>query len=211
MAKRCARDGREKRQAVMDRRKALVAALAVALSLIAGSPPRTEGDGGEYVALALNFACLRGPAIADDAIPDLQAAIGLHEPRLAQWDIETSSVKGQEEDVTSSTSGSTRHLATPGVWITNALGAHPAFAFTALNLWLLGLALWVCLPRLGAPVSLLLFCGPIVWWIDKPHTEAFTFALLAVAFALFRERPWWSAVAAGAAATQNPPITYCRS
>ena len=207
MAKRCAGDGREKREAAMDRRKVLVAALAVALSLIAGSPPRTEGDGGEYVALALNFAAFRGPAIADDAIPDLQAAISLHEPRLAQWDIEKSSVKGP---------GGGRDfvhfwfypaLATPGVWITNALGAHPAFAFTALNLWLLGLALWVCLPRLGAPVSLLLFCGPIVWWIDKPHTEAFTFALLAVAFALFRERPWWSAVAAGAAATQNPPIT----
>ena len=192
---------------MMDRRKALAAALAVALSLVAGSPPRTEGDGGEYVALALNFAAFRGPAIADDAIPDLQATIGRHEPRLAQWDIGKWSVAGR---------GGGRDfvhfwfypaLAAPAMWVTNALGVHPAFAFTALNLSLLGLALWLCLPRLGAPVSLLLFCGPIVWWIDKPHTEAFTFALLAVAFALFRERPWWSAVAAGAAATQNPPIT----
>ena len=199
-------DGRERCTAVMDRRKALVAALAVALSLVAGSPPRTEGDGGEYVALALNFAAFRGPAIADDAIPGLQATVGRHEPRLAQWDIEKSSVAGR---------GGGRDfvhfwfypaLATPAIWVTNVLGVHPTFAFTALNLSLLGLALWLCLPRLGAPVSLLLFCGPIVWWIDKPHTEAFTFSLLAIAFALFRERPWWSAVAAGAAATQNPPI-----
>jgi len=191
----------------MDRRKALVAALAVALALVAGSPPRMYGDGGEYVALALNFASFRGPAISEDAIPELLAAIGRHEPRLANWDITRASVSGR---------GGGRDfvhfwlyplLATPAIWVTNAVGAHPAFAFTALNLCLLGLALWVCLPRLGAPAVLLLFCGPIVWWIDKPHTEAFTFALLAIAFALFRERPWWSMIAAGAAATQNPPIS----
>jgi hypothetical protein len=42
--------------------------------------------------------------------------------------------------------------------------------------------------------------------IDKAHTEVFTFALPTIAFALMRERPWWSMVAAGAASTQNPPI-----
>ena len=38
----------------------------------------------------------------------------------------------------------------------------------------------------------------------KPHTEPFTFAMYAIAFALFAWAPWWSLVAAGAAATQNP-------
>jgi hypothetical protein len=201
-----ARERREACLTAMDRRKALIAALAVALSLAAGSPPRTEGDGGEYVALALNFAAFHGPAIAEDAISGLQATIGRHEPRLAQWDIEKSSVAGRGGGRDFVHFWFYSALATPAIWVTSAVGAHPAFAFTALNLALLGLALWLCLPRLGAPVSLLLFCGPIVWWIDKPHTEAFTFSLLAIAFALFRERPWWSAVAAGAAATQNPPI-----
>jgi hypothetical protein len=191
---------------VVDRRSSLLVALAIALSLIAGSSPRMPGDGGEYVALALNFAALRGPAIGDDAVPGLQAAIGSYEPGLARWDIKRSSVVGR---------GGTRDfvhfwfyplLATPAVWVTTAVGAHPTFAFTALNLCLLGLALWVCLPRLGIPVSLLLFCGPVVWWIDKPHTEVFTFSLLSVALALVREQPWWSMVAIGAAATQNPPI-----
>jgi hypothetical protein len=190
----------------MERYRPLLVALAIAVSLVAGSSPRVVGDGGEYLALALNFAALRGPAIGADAVPALQAAIGAYEPRLAHWDIKQSTIVGR---------GGGRDfvhfwfyplLATPAVWVTNALGAHPAFAFTALNLCLLGLALWVCLPRVGVPVSLLLFCGPIVWWMDKPHTEAFTFSLLSVVFALVLDRPWWSMVAVGAAATQNPPI-----
>jgi hypothetical protein len=42
--------------------------------------------------------------------------------------------------------------------------------------------------------------------MDKPHTEAFTFSLLVIALTLMRTAPWWSMVAAGAAATQNPPM-----
>lgn len=190
----------------MDRGKALLVALAIGISLIAGSSPRVVGDGGEYVVLALNFAALRGPGIGNDAIPELQAAIGHYEPGLARWDIKQSSVAaptGTRDFV---------HfwfyplLATPAVWVTTAVGVNPSFAFAALNFSLLGLALWVCLPRLGIPVSLLLFCGPIVWWIDKPHTEVFTVSLLAIALVLVCEQPWWSLVALGAAATQNPPI-----
>jgi hypothetical protein len=52
----------------------------------------------------------------------------------------------------------------------------------------------------------LVFCSPVLWWIDKAHTEVFTFSLLAIAFALLRTAPWWSMIALGAAATQNPPI-----
>jgi hypothetical protein len=189
----------------MDRRKVLVAALAVALSLIAGSHPRTVGDGGEYVALALNFASLHGPAIAEDAVPSIQASIAQYQPSLAAWDITKSTIRGRFGGRDFVHFWFYPLLAAPGVWVTNVIGIHPAYAFAMLNLCLLALAFWVCLPQLGVAASVLLFCGPIVWWIDKPHTEAFTFSLLAIAFATFRERPWWAMIAAGAASTQNPP------
>jgi len=50
-----------------------------------------------------------------------------------------------------------------------------------------------------------LLFSPIVWWIDKAHTEVFTFALLTITVAEIKDRPWSSMLAA-AASTQNPPI-----
>ena len=65
-------------------------------------------------------------------------------------------------------------------------------------------AFYVTASRLHWTWCAIVFAGPILWWLDKPHTEPFTFALYAVAFALFASAPWWSLVAVGAAATQNP-------
>ena len=47
---------------------------------------------------------------------------------------------------------------------------------------------------------------PILWWLDKVHTEVFTFSLLAIALALVSSRPWLASIAAALASTQNPPI-----
>ena len=57
-----------------------------------------------------------------------------------------------------------------------------------------------------SPLSLLLFAGPILWWLDKAHSEPFSFALLTIAILLTIERPWWALLAAGVATTQNLPI-----
>jgi hypothetical protein len=40
----------------MDRRSALIVAFALAIALVAAAPPGLPGDGGEYLAYALNFA-----------------------------------------------------------------------------------------------------------------------------------------------------------
>jgi hypothetical protein len=188
------------------RSRSLLIALAIALSLVAGSPPRIVGDGGEYLALALNFASGHGPAIAPVQARVIQQRIAALDPVLADWQIPESSVLGPDGRRDFLHFWFYSLLATPGVWLTQALGAPPTVAFTILNFLLLGLAFWIALPRLGGPLSLLLFGGPIVWWLDKVHTEPFTFALLIIAVVLMRERPWWAMVAAGAAATQNPPI-----
>jgi len=187
--------------------RAFVAVLALALALVAGSAPRMPGDGGEYVAMALNFASFDGPSISRREMSRLEQRVAAFEPVLAEWSIERSTVSGRDLRRDFLHFWFYPLLAAPGVVITEALNVSPVYAFSALNCALLGLALWIAWPRIGAAASLLLFAGPIIWWIDKPHTEVFTFSLLTIAFATLTDRPWWALVAAGAAATQNPPIT----
>lgn len=190
----------------MSRRQTLILGGALAVCLIAGSPQRLIGDGREYLAQAVEFASFQGAAFRPADIPHIQAELARFDPSLANWDIWSSTVGDANRGRVFLHFWFYALLAAPGVWITNALGAPPTYAFTALNLVLLGAALWVVFPRVGPAACILVFAGPIVWWIDKAHTEAFTFALLTIAFAQMRDRPWWSMVAAGAASTQNPPI-----
>ncbi|MFO7694042.1 MAG: hypothetical protein R6V57_13215 [Vicinamibacterales bacterium] len=106
--------------------------------------------------------------------------------------------------------GESRHfifysaLAAPVVVLGRPIGLDAAAAFTILNGLLLLAAFYVAASRLHWTFCAIVFAGPILWWLDKPHTEPFTFALYAVAFALLASAPWWSLVAVGAAATQNP-------
>ena len=97
-------------------------------------------------------------------------------------------------------------LASPLVNVAELAGLHPLVGFTGLNFILLGTAFLVVCKRLEWALSFLLFTGPVVWWVDKAHTEVFSFSLLAIAFALMTEAPWWAMICAGAASTQNPPI-----
>ncbi len=106
--------------------------------------------------------------------------------------------------------GESRHflfypaLAAPVVAALGALHLNPLLAFTLLNGLLLAAAFSVAVSRLHWTWCALVFAGPILWWLDKPHTEPFTFALFAVAFSLLGSAPWWSLAAAGLSATQNP-------
>ena len=170
----------------------LVAAGTLAVCLVATSPPRLVGDGREYLAQAINFASLRGPAVRPADIPYIQSQLSRVDPALAAWDIRGATVADAHRNLDFVHFWFYALLATPWLWIANATGAAPTLAFTALNLALAAAALWLVLPRIGAAGALLLFASPIVWWIDKAHTEVFTFALLTMAFALLEERPWWA-------------------
>lgn len=190
----------------MSRAHSLLVGVALAVCLAAGSPLRIVGDGGEYLAMGLNLASLHRPALARQDIAEIQQTIGEAQPAFAAWDIRQSSIAGRDGRRDFLHSWIYPLLAVPALWMTQLVGASPLVAFTMTNVALLGLALWIALPRVGGAACVLLFGGPIVWWIDKAHTEVFTFSLLAVAFLLVRDRPWWSLLAAGAAAAQNPPI-----
>jgi hypothetical protein len=190
----------------MDRRRALLGALVVGLALVAGSPQRIVGDGGEYVMMAGNLAHWHRAPLGRRALAVLQERIGQFDPRLAEWDVQESSVAGRDGSRDFLHFWFYPMLAAPGVWAADLLGAPPTYGFALVNLSLLLLALWIALPRLRTWGALLLFASPILWWLDKAHTEVFTFSLLMIAFATWRDRPWWAIVVTAAASTQNPPI-----
>ena len=190
----------------MRRSYILCVAGALAGSLIAASPQRLVGDGREYLAQALNFASLHGPPLRPRDLDGIRLEMARFDPALASWNIRDATAADARRNLDFQHFWFYALLAAPGVWLTRLLELPPTLAFTGLNVVLIGLALWTAIPRIGAAGSALLFASPIIWWIDKAHTEVFTFSLLVVAFALIEEMPWWSMIAAGAAAAQNPPI-----
>ncbi len=100
-------------------------------------------------------------------------------------------------------------LAAPFVQTLRLFGLQPLVGFTLLNVALIGAAFWVASRALDRQVLLLLFVSPVVWWIDKAHTEVFTFSLLTMAVVILHEpgvNTGWAVLCLGVAGTQNPPI-----
>ena len=170
-----------------------VAVLAITLPLIARSDPRHVGDAGEYTAMAVNLARFNRPSLTRPQLAEAAARLpegagaNLTQPQMLAPD-------GRQDFA---------HfwfyplLAAPLVHMAMVFGFDPQFGFTALNLALLiGLTLLLS-TRLAPGAVMLVVLGPIIWWLDKPHTEVFTFSCVATALLLLREKPWWSIVAFG--------------
>src|SRR5262249_25796360 len=96
-------------------------------------------------------------------------------------------------------------LAAPFVAGARAIGVSPWSGFLLLNVLLWSLAITVTARRASTAALAFVFLGPIIWWLDKGHTEVFTVSVVTIATMEIETAPWWSAVAFGAAATQNPP------
>lgn len=175
------------------------------VALIATSPPRAIGDGGEYLAMALDMGAGSGPWLTNDDAARLRPALATVDG-VRDWD--PASVAHQSRDGTRDFVHFWFYpaLAAPLVRAAAAAGMSPVHGFAALNVLLLTIAFCVAVPRIGPVLAWLLCAGPVLWWIDKPHTEVFTFSLLSLAALLLAESPGWAIAAAGVAATQNPPI-----
>ena len=192
----------------------LASYVVLLVALVAGSEPRLTGDGPEYVAQGLRLSAFHLPPLPHAEFSAMSAAV------FDGYALEPNTLQRLDEYPTfvDSTGQWTwpregvRHwphfwlyslLVVPFIWVTRLLGLGHAWAFTTLNIVLLGGAFWVVSARMRWPALLLLFVGPIIWWVDKAHTEVMTFALLSGALALAAERPWWSFVLLGAAAAHN--------
>jgi hypothetical protein len=97
-------------------------------------------------------------------------------------------------------------LASPLIALADIARVGPLWGFFLLNLLLLVSAFAATLSRFGRQPALLLFIGPVLWWVDKVHPEALMFSMLAMAVAFLRDTPWWSFVTFGVAAAQNPAV-----
>jgi hypothetical protein len=180
---------------------------AILLLLVALSSPRRTGDGNDYVALAHHLSKLRAPTFAED-LHDIR-------PYFEHWDTGYETVppfflisgnRGDDGRYDLQHFWFYPALVAPVLVVTDAVHLHPNYAFAAVNVLLLLVAAAIVAQRLGLTLTALLFLGPVVWWVDKAQTEAFTFSMLAIAMASLRNRPGVALACLGAGATQNPPL-----
>jgi hypothetical protein len=185
-------------------RRMLVLVLAGFLAgLVCDSTPRRVGDAGEYMAMAMSLGRFSGPAVAPSDVEAFSYAVWAHDHGFT---LASPGLRGRDTRQDFAHFWFYPLLAAPFVRLAHSVGLHPNFGFATLNVLLLLVTAWVLLRRLDVASVLLLVGGPIIWWLDKAHTEVFTFSMLAIGLTLLREAPWWTMVAFGAAATQNPPF-----
>jgi hypothetical protein len=177
----------------------LLTALIVGLTL--ESTPRVVGDGAEFVAMARNLSMGRLPALtgeelrlAEELLPPRAGGYGLFRPELRSADGRQQFYHFWAYSL----------LAAPLVRIAACLGFSVLHAFTILNALLLLMAAFVLLVQGGPRVTVLIFGGSILWWMDKAHSEIFTLALLTVAIILLPTRPGVSLPLQGLAGLQSP-------
>ncbi len=179
---------------------ALLAALAAALVL--QSTLRRVGDGAEYVAMAVNLSRGSRPSLT----PAQLAAAGAFFPGDTGFRLDLPELVGSDGRQDFPHFWLYSLLAAPFVRAATAAGASPMAGFCALNVVLLAAALAVAMWRYGPVPTLFVVAGPVLWWVDKAHTEALTVSALTVGIALLSPAPWWSLVVLGIGTAQNPPL-----
>jgi hypothetical protein len=164
------------------------------------------GDGGEYFVMAQQIASGRAPSLTaaelHEAKTQLQELGSGFETSLLDYP-DLLAADGRQEFL---------HfflyplLVAPAVPVARVLGLHPNAAFTLINALLLSAALYVVARRAPPAACAAGFLSPVVWWVDKAHTEAFLFASVAVAAVVFDARPRVALVACALAGAQNAAI-----
>jgi hypothetical protein len=174
--------------------------------MAAASTPRRVGDGGEYFVMTLQLAAGRPPSLAPHELAEVKTLLGrlgdgfesslLEYPNLVGRD-------GRQEFL---------HyflyplLVTPALPLVNAAGLHPNWAFTIANAALLAGAVFLIARRAPLVACIAGFVSPVVWWVDKAHTEAFLFAMVSVAAMVFSHSPTLALIAYSLAGAQNAAI-----
>ncbi len=177
----------------------LVGALAAVLAL--DSRPRLVGDGLEYAAMASNLSRGRPPALTGEERASVESAFASAPGTLGAASDLLTGPDGRQDF---------HHfwlyplLVAPFFAALAAVGGPPLAGFALANLLLLVLAAGVVHRRAGPGAALVLFAGPLLWWVDKPHPEVLLVTVLASALALAPERPEWALPLAALAAAQNP-------
>lgn len=191
-----------------DRRAALIAVLyfVALLGVAVTSTPRRVGDGGEYLVMAMQLAAGRGPSINSE-----QLAAFKDELRTVGAGFE-SSLLDYPDLVAADGRQDFLHfflyplVVAPVMAIVRSVGLHPNWAFTAVNALLLAGAVFLIARHVPLIAVIGGFVSPIIWWVDKAHTEAFLFALVSVAAVTLRQQPGVALMAFACAGAQNAAL-----
>lgn len=102
-------------------------------------------------------------------------------------------------------------LAAPFYWFAKLTGTDMAHSYTLLHFTLFGLLLIVARKHFGRRgivlAALICLVSPMLWFIDKAHTEFFTVTLSLIGTIYFlKKEPALSFLAFSIVSTQNPPF-----
>ncbi len=184
---------------------AAYAALLFALVIMA--TPIRVGDGGEYLAMAMNLSRLEPPSLSLADLARVDHRLDTLGPSFRTRAVRFPALRGSDGRQDFPHFWMYPLFVSPFLAATDAAGLHPNYAFALANVLMLASAWWLVVPRHGTWLTGLVLVSPIVWWADKAHGDAFTYALLTVSFGLVTTRPALSLVALGLACSQNPPLS----
>jgi hypothetical protein len=181
----------------------LLGCVAVLVTAPLDSTPRRVGDGNEYMAMAVNLSHGRPPALSRDDRIAVDRELAAFEGDFAVPPVDTTlvGVDGRQDSF---------HfwlyplIVAPWLAAARAAGLHPNAAFTLVNAAGVALLAFYLVRRGSATAAGLLVAGPLLWWIDKAHTEALLFVTLAFAMLLVERSPALALLCAALAAAQNP-------
>lgn len=196
---------------------AIVAAIAALFVLIALVLPASRiGDGHEYIATYFAWRDTGRPIFGPEARADylrFEQSGGMRGlPPPAVLDATLAEYRrGDSAEMPHfwAYSGLAALIAAPATLAGFRIG--PAPAFLALHAALLALLTLTARARDGiagvGAIVFLLFASPIIWWLDKIHTEFFTVCLGTLGIVqLLARRYVLATLAFAVASTQNPPF-----
>lgn len=191
-----------------------VLCLLVIYALFWGATPVRVGDGSEYYAMFLSWAETRRPWMtppAFDAYERLFASnqIGYMVPRDSLEEaFPALRLNGQADFNHFWFYSLLAYLAAAALGLFGvSVGVHQGFLLLHLGLLLASFAMAARLlsTRGVLAVAVLTLSSPMVWYLDKVHTELFTYCTVLMAvIALMRDRYLVAALCLALASTQNP-------
>ena len=191
-----------------------VLCLLVTYALFWGAKPVRVGDGAEYYAMFLSWAETRRPWMTPSAFDAYGRLFDSGQIRYMiprDWLEEAFPalrLNGQADFNHFWFYSLLAYLAAAGLGIFGVpVGVHQGFLLLHLALLLASVAMAARLlgPRGVLAVAVLTLSSPMFWYLDKVHTELFTYCTVLMAvIALMRDRYLVAALGLALASTQNP-------
>jgi hypothetical protein len=176
------------------------------LTAAAASTPRRVGDGGEYFVMSLQLAGGGPPALSREELSTFRQRLARIGSGFETSLLEYPDLIGNDGRQDFLHFFLYPLIVAPAVPAVGWFGLHPNWAFTLVNAFLLSAAVFVVASRAPLVAVVAGFVGPIIWWVDKAHTEAFLFAAVSVAAVILRQQPGTALILYALAGAQNAAI-----